>query len=311
MASWQSRVMRLYLHYLKATTDWNAPIEKLRRASDSGARLSRLPASIRTERLMIEHIPAEWSIPQQADERSAILYLHGGGFATGSIKSHRGIVGQIAEAGNIRALLIEYRLAPEHPFPAALDDALLAYEWLRKNGYDRIVIASESAGGSLAIATVTSLFDKHMPLPLLIVCMSPLIDLEGTGESVTANAKRDPWLTVEAKAIFKYYIGSNDPRNPLISPLYANYANFPPLLIHVGGDEIMLSDSTRLAEKAKHAGVDVQIKIWEGMWHAFPFFAPFVPEATQAIIEIGDFIRTKLNENKTAKAQVEADRSTN
>ncbi len=294
MASWQSRVMRLYLNYLKATTDWNAPIEKLRQASNGGARLSSLPKSIQTQRLQIEHIPAEWSIPPQADPRSAILYLHGGGFATGSIQSHRGFAGQIAAAGNIRTLLIEYRLAPEHPFPAAIQDALLAYAWLRNNGYDRIGIASESAGGGLAIATVTSLRDQHMPLPALVICISPLIDVEGTGESVTANAQRDPWLTVAAKAIFKYYIGQNDPRNPLISPLYADYGNFPPLLIYVGGDEIMLSDSTRLAEKAKNAGVDVQIKIWEGMWHAFPFFAPFVPEASQAVTEIGDFIRSRM-----------------
>jgi len=300
MASWQSRVMRLYLNYLKATTDWSAPIEKLRQASDGGARLSSLPKSIGTQQVMIEHIPAEWYIPQQSDTHSAILYLHGGGFATGSIKSHRGIVGQIAEAGNIRALLIEYRLAPEYPFPAAIDDALLAYDWLRKNGYDKIVIASESAGGSLAIATVTSLREKQKTMPLLVVCISPLIDVEGTGESVIANAKRDPWLTEEAKDIFKYYVGQNDPHNPLISPLYANYKNFPPLLIYVGGDEIMLSDSTRLAEKAKIAGVDVQIKIWEGMWHAFPFFAPFVPESLQAITEIGEFIRDKVNLYKTA-----------
>jgi acetyl esterase/lipase len=125
--------------------------------------------------------------------------------------------------------------------------------------------------------------------------MSPLIDVEGTGESVIANARRDPWLKEEAKSIFKYYIGQNNPRDPLISPLYADYTNFPPLLIFVGGDEIMLSDSTRLAEKARSAGVDVQIKIWEGMWHVFPFFAPFVPESLQAITEIGDFIKRKVN----------------
>ncbi len=294
MASWQSRLVRLYLNYLKATTDWNAPVEKLRQASEGGALLSKPPQSIQTQRVLIGHFPAEWSIPQEADPHSAILYLHGGGFATGSIRSHRGIVGQIAAAGRIRALLIEYRLAPEHPFPAAIEDALLAYDWLRNNGYERIVIASESAGGNLAIAAVTSLRDRQRPLPRLVICMSPLIDVEGTGESVTANARRDPWLTVEAKAIFQYYVGQNDPRNPLISPLYGDYANFPPLLIHVGGDEIMLSDATRLAEKAKEAGADVQLKIWEGMWHAFPFFAPFVPEASQAIAEIGDSIRKRM-----------------
>jgi epsilon-lactone hydrolase len=295
MPSWQSRIFRLYLNYLKATTNWNAPIEKLRQASDEGARLSSLPQSIQSQPTAIEHMPAEWLIPPQANALSAILYLHGGGFATGSIKSHRALVGRIAEAGNIRALLIEYRLAPEHPFPAALQDALLAYDWLQKNGYEKIVLVADSAGGGLALSTITSLRDRQSPMPLLVICMSPLIDVEGTGESVIANARRDPWLKEEAKSIFKYYIGQNNPRDPLISPLYADYTNFPPLLIFVGGDEIMLSDSTRLAEKARSAGVDVQIKIWEGMWHVFPFFAPFVPESLQAITEIGDFIKRKVN----------------
>jgi acetyl esterase/lipase len=230
----------LYLNYLKATTNWNAPIEKLRQASDEGARLSSLPQSIQSQPTAIEHMPAEWLIPPQANALSAILYLHGGGFATGSIKSHRALVGRIAEAGNIRALLIEYRLAPEHPFPAALQDALLAYDWLQKNGYEKIVLVADSAGGGLALSTITSLRDRQSPMPLLVICMSPLIDVEGTGESVIANARRDPWLKEEAKSIFKYYIGQNNPRDPLISPLYADYTNFPPLLIFVGGDEIML-----------------------------------------------------------------------
>lgn len=300
MASWQSRVMRLYLNYLKATTNWNAPVEKLRQAADDGARLGSLPKSIQSQSITIEHMSAEWLIPPRSNVQSTILYLHGGGFATGSIKSHRAIVGRIAEAGNIRALLIEYRLAPEHPFPAAIQDALLAYDWLRKNGYYEIVVAADSAGGGLALATAISLRDSQLPMPSLIICMSPLIDVEGTGESVTANAKHDPWLTVEAKAIFKYYIGQNNPCNPLISPLYADYKSFPPLLIVVGRDEIMLSDSTRLAEKARSAGVEVHIKIWEGMWHVFPFFAPFIPESLQAISEIGDFIKARLVNTKTA-----------
>jgi acetyl esterase/lipase len=283
----------LYLNYLKATTDWDVPIEKLRQATDGAARPSDFPKSVHSQLIKFKQFPAEWLIPPQANDSSAILYLHGGGFATGSIKSHRAFVGRIAEASNVRALLIEYRLAPEHPFPAAIEDALLAYEWLWKNGYKKIVLASDSAGGSLALSLVTSLQDKELPKPCLVVCMSPLIDVEGTGESVIANAKHDPWLKVEAKNIFKYYVGQNNPRNPLISPLYADYKDFPPLLIFVGGDEIMLSDSTRLAEKAKNAGVDVQIKIWDNMWHVFPFFAPFVPESLQAINEIGNYIKIK------------------
>lgn len=293
MSSWQSNIVRLYLNYLKATTDWQAPIEKLRRALDGGARLSSLPKSVQTQRTDIEHLPAEWLIPAQANDRSVILYLHGGGFAAGSIKSHRATVGRIAEAGKIRVLLIEYRLAPEHPFPAALQDALLAYDWLRKNGFEEIVLAADSAGGSLALATVSDLRTSQLPLPARLVCISPLIDVEGTGESAIANAKRDPWLTANAKSLFKYYVGQNDPRDPLISPLYADYTGFPPMLIFAGRDEILLSDATRLAEKARQAGVEVQLKVWEGMWHVFPFFAPFVPEASQAISEIGAFIQAR------------------
>lgn len=294
MPSLRSRFVRLYLNYLKATTNWNAPVEKLRKAADEGARLTSFPQLIQTERTTIETIPAEWLIPPQAANRSAVLYLHGGGFATGSIVSHRAIAGRIAEAGNVRTLIIDYRLAPEHPFPAALEDSIFAYEWLVKNGYQKIILVADSAGGGLALSTVVSLREKQLPMPLAVVCMSPLVEVEGVGKSLKTNAKRDPWLKEEAKSIFRYYVDQNDPHNPLISPLYADYTNFPPMLIFVGGDEIMLSDSTRLAEKARAVGVDVRLKIWPGMWHVFPFFAPFVPESSRAIAEMGDFIKARL-----------------
>jgi acetyl esterase/lipase len=300
MPSLQSRIVRLYLNYLKATTDWNDPPEKLRQATDAGARLVAFPKSVQSNRVAVEHITAEWLIPPQPTSGAVILYLHGGGYATGSIKSHRAFVARIAAAGKLRALLIEYRLAPEHPFPAALQDSLCAYDWLRDNNYERIIIVGDSAGGGLALSTLISLRDQHKPMPVGLVCISPLVDLEGTGESLISNARRDPWLTVEAESILRHYIGDHDPRDPLISPLYADLSGLPPMLIHVGQDEIMLSDSTRLAEKAKQAGVAVEItkqagvaveiKIWSGMWHVFPYFAPFVPEASQAIAEIGAFI---------------------
>ena len=294
MLSWQGRIIRLYLNYIKFTGDYNDPIEKLRQVADGGERFGRFPKSLQSESISIERIPAELIIPLQADTRSALLYLHGGGYALGSIKSHRATAGQIAEAGNIRTLIIDYRRPPENPFPAALQDALSAYTWLRKNGYQKIIIMGDSAGGGLALSTAISLRDDQAPLPLLVICLSPLIDVECTGESVITNAKRDPWLTTGIKTLFNYYVGQNDPRDPLISPLYADYTKLPPILIHVGTDEILLSDSTRLAEKAKAAGMDVQIKIWQGMWHIFPFFAPFVPEASQAVTEIGNAIRRQI-----------------
>jgi acetyl esterase/lipase len=294
MSSWQGRIIRLYLNYIKFTGDYNDPIEKLRQVVDGGARFGKFPKSVQSENMTIENIPAELIIPPKADGHSALLYLHGGGYATGSIKSHRAAAGQIADAGNIRTLIIDYRRPPENPFPAALEDALAAYDWLRKNGYERIVITGDSAGGGLALTTVISLRDNQRLLPSLVICLSPLIDVECTGESVLANSIRDPWLTTGMKTLFNYYVAQNDPRNPLISPLYADFTNLPPIMIYVGMDEILLSDSTRLAEKAKDAGVDVQINIWPGMWHVFPFFAPFAPEAARAVTEIGDAIKHRI-----------------
>ena len=295
MTNWQSLIIRSYLTYIKFTGNYNDPVEKLRKLADSGARFSKFPKAVRSKSINIEHIPAELLTPPQADGRSALLYLHGGGYALGSIKSHRATAGQLAEAGKIHTLIIEYRRPPEHPFPAALQDAKTAYAWLRKNGYEKIIIAGDSAGGGLALSTVVSLRDDQAPMPVLVICLSPVTDVECTGDSALTNAKRDPWLTTDTKILFNYYVAGHDPRDPLISALYADFAKFPPLVIHVGTDEVLLSDSTRLADKAGAAGVDVQIKIWPGMWHIFPFFAPFVPEASQAITEIGNEIRRRLN----------------
>lgn len=294
MPSWQSYIVRLYLNHAKATLDNNTPIEKLRQAVEDGARFSSFPKSVQSQTMMIDHIPAEWILPPQADTHSAVLYLHGGGYALGSIKSHRATAGQIAEAGNIRVLIIEYRLAPEHPFPAALQDALSAYDWLQKNGCEKIILIGDSAGAGLALSTATFLRDKRVSMPMLVICMSPWVDLEGTGESITTNSGRDPLFKVDDLRLSRYYVGKNNPRDPRISPLYADFAKLSPIVIHVGADEMLLSDSTRLAEKAGNAGVDVQIKIWPGMWHVFPFFAPFMPEASQAVTEIGDAIKRRI-----------------
>jgi epsilon-lactone hydrolase len=261
---------------------------------EDAARFGRFPKTVQSKTTTIDHIPAEWLIPAQTDVQSAMLYLHGGGYMAGSIKSYRATAGQIAEAGKIRTLLIEYRLAPENPFPAALQDALLAYEWLQRNGYEKIIIAGDSAGAGLALSTVISLRGKQASMPALVICISPWLDVEPTGESMITNARLDPMLKKDDLKVCRYYIGQNDPHDPLISPLYADFTGFPAIALLVGSDEILLSDSTRLAERAKEAGVDVQIKIWQGMWHVFPFFAPFVPESTQAIAEVGDVIRRKI-----------------
>ena len=295
MLSWQGHIVKLYLKYKQATTiDHDAPIAVLRKTVEDAARFGRFPNTIQSQATTIDYIPAEWLVPPQTDEHSVMLYLHGGAYALGSIKSHRATAAQIAESGHIRTLIIGYRLAPEHPFPAALEDALLVYTWLCNLGYEKIIIIGDSAGGGLALATVISLREKQVSLPALVICISHWFDLAGTGESIRTNSKRDPMLKRDDLKFCKHYIGQNDPCNPLISPLYSDLANLPPTRIFAGADEIMLSDSTRFAEKAREAGVDVQIKIWQGMWHVFPFFAPFVPESTEAIIDIGDLIRRKI-----------------
>jgi len=295
MLSWQGHIVKLYLNYQKATAiDHNAPVVVIRKIVEDAARFGTFPKTLQSQAIAIDHIPAEWLIPVQADSHSAMLYLHGGGYMSGSIKSYRATAGQIAEAGKIRTLLIGYRLAPEYPFPAALQDALLAFEWLQRNEYKKIIITGDSAGGGLALATVSSLRSKQASMPELVICISPWLDVEPSGESMITNARLDPMLKKDDLKVCRYYVEQNDPQDPLISPLYTDFTGFPPIALLVGSNEILLSDSTRLAEKAKDAGVDVQIKIWQGMWHVFPFFAPFMPESTQAINEIGAIIRHKI-----------------
>ncbi len=232
-----------------------------------------------------------------------LYYLHGGGFYTGSSESCRQFSFRLAQAARAKAMTIDYRLAPEHPFPAALEDSLAAYRWLLENNFrpENIIIGGDSAGGNLALATLVALRDAGDPLPAAAFCMSPALDMLLSGESLTTHASLDPIFT---RAYFEWaaplYIGEGDPRNPLMSPLYADLRGLPPLLIHVGSHELMLSDSTRLAENAQEAGVDVTLKIWEEMFHVFQVFS-FLPEARQAVREIGDFARQHLGLGITAE----------
>jgi acetyl esterase/lipase len=188
---------------------------------------------------------------------------------------------------------VDYRLAPEHPFPAALEDCLAAYRWLLGTGISPldIVIAGDSAGGNLTLTTLLSLRDAGDPLPAAAVCIAPMTDLEGTGESF--RTKDDPALTAEfALKVARHYAGDHDLRLPLLSPYHGDLRGLPPLLIQVGGDEILLSDATRLADDARAAGVEVHLAVWPKMWHVWHVFAPSLPEARRAIDDIGAFIRS-------------------
>lgn len=253
-------------------------------------------AGVRREPVAITGIAAEWLVPDNAKVGQALLYLHGGGYSIGGIKTYRNMVSHLASAAGCRALLIEYRLAPENRFPCAVEDAVTSYRWLLSQGYDpdNIAIAGDSAGGGLAVATLLSLRDAGDPLPAAAMLLSPWTDLAGTGESLQAVGWRDPMLNkgvIHKMAVM--YLGETDPGNPLASPLYADLKGLPPMLIQVGTREILLDDARRLAERARESGVEVHLEVCEGMFHVWQFFAPLVPESRAAIERLGRFFREK------------------
>jgi len=242
-------------------------------------------------------VPCEWVDSPEGGREGALLYLHGGGYTIGSVRSHRHLVAYLAGATGLRALSVDYRLAPEHPFPAAVDDATVAYRWLVASGVPpaRIVVGGDSAGGGLTVATLVALRDAGDRLPAAAVCLSPWVDLEGIGASMTTKQDVDPM--VERHGLLRAaqaYLGGADPRAPLAAPLYADLRGLPPLLIQVGTAETLLDDSVRLAERARAAGVDVVLEPWEDMIHVWQAFVPLLPEAEQAIARIGSWVNERL-----------------
>jgi len=238
-------------------------------------------------------VPAEWvSTPGVVEER-VVYYLHGGGYVMGSISTHREMASRLSRAASARILLIDYRLAPGNPFPAAVEDSVCGYNWLLSIGVnpDRVAIAGESAGGGLTVATLVALRDAGEPLPSVAVPVSPWVDMEALGESMTTKADVDPMVSrEEILMLAETYLGGADPRTPLAAPLYADLRGLPPLLIQVGTAERLLDDAIRLAERARSAGVHVVLEPWEDMIHMWHFFQ-MLPEGQQAIDRIGEFIR--------------------
>jgi len=246
--------------------------------------------------------PAEWVSAPGAGVAGAMLYLHGGGYCIGSLATHRHLVGHLSLAAGLRCLALDYRLAPEHPFPAALDDALAAYRWLLAAGVAprSLVVAGDSAGGGLALAMLVALRDGGTPLPAAAVCLSPWVDLGLDAETLATNAGIDPLVTRAGLAqMARDYLAGADPRTPLASPLYADLGGLPPLLVHVGGREVLLDDARRLAVRARAAGVAVTLEIWPNAVHCWHVLVPDVPEATRAVARAGDWVRARLAEAAT------------
>ena len=295
MPSFRSKFCRLLTKCLVALKfNPNKTIDEMRKGTESLAKLASLPSDTKAEKITLNSISAEWICAKEAQEDRVILYLHGGGYNICSPNTHRELAAHISMASGAKVLLPDYRLAPEHPFPSALEDATSAYQWLLDTGLTGgdISIAGDSAGGGLSIATSISLRDAGEPSPASIVCISPWADLKMSANSIKTHAEIDPMLNLQLlKIMASNYIGDGDPHSPLISPIYADLKGIPPLLIHVGSDEILLDDSTRLAERAKGAGVDVTLNIFNQMWHVFHLTARLMPEAKNAIKELGSFIR--------------------
>jgi acetyl esterase/lipase len=271
-----------------------------RKEMEEWATTLKIPGDLTIEEISVNGISSVWLSTPESVKEQVILYLHGGGYMLGSINTHKVLGTNIARASKSRVLMIDYRLAPENPYPAALEDSVSAYKWLiDEAGINpkNIVISGDSAGGGLTAATLIKLREMGIPLPAAAVLLSPWADLEVTGDSVKTKRGKDPMLT-EDELFFcaNVYVEDNDPKNPYISPIYADMKDLPPLLIQVGSSELILDDSTRLAENAQSAGVEVILDVWEDMIHVFQSFAPWAPEGKQAIEKIGEFIQKRMKE---------------
>jgi len=246
-----------------------------------------------------EDFKAEWLSPIKIDFSRIILFLHGGAYVSGSPLAYRGMACRLAQTVKSRVLVVDYRLAPEHPYPAALEDAEAAYKWLLSQTFSNSQMAfiGDSAGGGLVLSLLQALKKKELPLPACAVLLSPWTDLSCSLPSMQENASRDPMLDpILALDRACNYAGSLDLRDPAVSPLYGELSGLPPLLIHVSSDEILLDDSRHLAEKARQAGTSVELEIWDKMFHVWHFLAGILPQGRKAIQRIGEFVNDHIPE---------------
>ena len=305
MPSFKSRMFNLMIRnsYLfrgrlkKETFDMNTSIEQFRENCEKGAaRYAKMPPGVEIKQATIDGTKAEWLIPAGADPQKVVLYVHGGGYVSGSCSDHRSFVAKFAANTGIANLIFEYRLAPEHTYPAAIEDSVKTYQWLLASGFTpkNIVIAGESAGGGLTMATLLCLKDKNIPLPKAGVAISPWTDLSCQGESYKTKNEVSPAPYNSWHVFAKHYAGDTPLTHPYISPLFGDLKGLPPLFINSGMDDELFDDGRAFAEKAAAAGVDVTFRAGEKMVHCYPLLSPMFPEATEAMDEIVRFIKSQL-----------------
>ncbi len=270
-------------------------LEQSRQRYDAIGVMNPLAEDIQVQETSSDGVPADWVSASNADPGRALLYLHGGGYVIGSRNSHRELASRLSRAAEARVLLIDYRLAPESPFPAALEDATKSYRWLLEQGFDaaKLAIGGDSAGGGLTISTLMALRDEGVTLPSCGVCLSPWVDLEGQGGSAQPDAVDDPIVTLDGLREMASQYAEGQLANPLVSPIHGDLTGLPPLLIQVGTREALLDDSIRLADKLDSAGVNFTLEQEAGLIHVWQQFAPNAPESISAVERLGKFIRAQ------------------
>ncbi|MFL9810921.1 alpha/beta hydrolase [Pseudomonas putida] len=279
----------------RLTINPNISIKDLRSMFDEWAQPALEPENVRYKSEKLGGVEAIWALPDEADSSSVIIYIHGGGFAVGSADSHRKLAGHLARSLNVQALILHYRLAPEHPFPAQIEDVVSAYKALLEQGYkaDNLITAGDSAGGNLAIASVLKLRDLNLPMPRAVIAHSPWLDMALRGATLESNKLTDALVRKPIlEGMVSMLLGDKtDPLNPLANPLESDLKGFPPLYIAVGGDETLLSDSQALHAKAKCRGVKSVLSVVPGMQHVFLALSGRAPEAEEELRRIADWHR--------------------
>ncbi|NOX34855.1 MAG: alpha/beta hydrolase [Deltaproteobacteria bacterium] len=294
MGKTTSHILESILKHLRSRPGFDSVgIGQYRKLLEKSAFAFKPYKSIKVEPFCIKGIEAQWLLPLHHNEKRIIMYIHGGGYIAGSINSHKDLASRIAKASNAKVLIFNYGLAPEHPFPEGLTDVKTMYQWLFDNYYDtcKISLAADSAGAGLGLSLLSWVLLEKRFLPVCSVLMSPWIDLECKNESHINNSGKDPMLSRETLKKAARLYTDQDLSLPMISPVNSNFKGITPVLIQVGGHEVLMDDSKTLAQKLKKTGAIVELEIWEEMFHVWQYFARYLSEGRLAIEHIGSFIK--------------------
>jgi monoterpene epsilon-lactone hydrolase len=297
MASPQAEAIKEQLRQFAASLDPNAELDAMRASYETFASLTTDPKGVRWTEVDAGGVPAIWADPAGGAMDRVLQYVHGGGYVIGSADYYRKLTGHLANALGCRVLNVDYRLAPEYPHPAPVEDSMAAYRWLLDQGIEagHIAISGDSAGGGLTVATLLSIRAAGLPMPIAAMPLSPWVDMEGTGESMTTRRDRDVLVQAETiKGMADAFLQGQDARDPLAAPLHGDFSGLCPLYIQVGDDETLLDDSVRLAERARAAGVEVRLDVFPEMQHVFQMAAGTMPEADEAIGRLAEWVRPRL-----------------